>query len=292
MTLVYESSARSPVHSGITTASASAGNILALVILYFLSKYLSKEEISLWGWRIPFLLGGFLALICYFLRQNLQETEEYLAVKKEVSGQVFFHPLKTIFSSDFRAVFFGTILSISIASLLVIFIYIPTYITRFFQYSAESVYLAITIALVFSLALAPIAGIAAKKLGKRKVIFLSAVLLAISGCFMFNLLNFGTLSALIIFALIYEFFLTTLYVASLALLADLFSVKVRNTALSFCYNVGYAVASMSPVLVSFLIEKTGYGKSILVVFICVLASLMMLSIVMLWRRRDMRNEYD
>src|SRR5690606_30659054 len=38
---------------------------------------LTEPQLEAWGWRIPFLIGGALAIVVFYLRRGLAETESY-----------------------------------------------------------------------------------------------------------------------------------------------------------------------------------------------------------------------
>ncbi|HWU93956.1 MAG TPA: MFS transporter [Sphingomonas sp.] len=54
-----------------------SGQLVALLVLLVLQSLLSEPELDAWGWRIPFLIGGVLAVIVFWLRRRLAETESF-----------------------------------------------------------------------------------------------------------------------------------------------------------------------------------------------------------------------
>jgi len=54
------------------------GQVLALVVLVVLQHVLSKPALEAWGWRIPFAIGGALAIVVFWIRTGLDETRAYL----------------------------------------------------------------------------------------------------------------------------------------------------------------------------------------------------------------------
>jgi MHS family alpha-ketoglutarate permease-like MFS transporter len=53
------------------------GQLVALAVLLVLQSVLSEQALEQWGWRIPFAIGGALALIVLVLRRRLMETEHF-----------------------------------------------------------------------------------------------------------------------------------------------------------------------------------------------------------------------
>ncbi len=57
------------------TAGILAGTLLGAI----LTATLSKDDMSSWGWRIPFLIGGVLGIYALFMRAKMKETEAFEA---------------------------------------------------------------------------------------------------------------------------------------------------------------------------------------------------------------------
>ncbi|MGC6401731.1 MFS transporter [Sphingomonas sp. FW199] len=53
------------------------GQLSALGLLLLLQQFLPREALDAWGWRIPFLIGGVLAISVFWLRRGLVETESF-----------------------------------------------------------------------------------------------------------------------------------------------------------------------------------------------------------------------
>jgi len=54
------------------------GQVLALGVLVALQHLLPKADLEAWGWRIPFAIGGVLAIVVFWIRTGLDETRAYL----------------------------------------------------------------------------------------------------------------------------------------------------------------------------------------------------------------------
>jgi MHS family alpha-ketoglutarate permease-like MFS transporter len=54
-----------------------SGQLIASVVLLVLQLTLSEVDLDGWGWRIPFAIGAGLALIVFYLRRRLTETESF-----------------------------------------------------------------------------------------------------------------------------------------------------------------------------------------------------------------------
>jgi MHS family alpha-ketoglutarate permease-like MFS transporter len=54
-----------------------SGQLVALLVLLILQASMSEADLKSWGWRIPFAVGGVLALGVFWLRRRLAETESF-----------------------------------------------------------------------------------------------------------------------------------------------------------------------------------------------------------------------
>jgi MFS transporter, MHS family, alpha-ketoglutarate permease len=52
------------------------GQLLASLVLVCLQAVMTGEELTAWGWRIPFFIGAGLAIVALYLRRSLAETKE------------------------------------------------------------------------------------------------------------------------------------------------------------------------------------------------------------------------
>ncbi|MHC5306662.1 MFS family transporter [Bartonella sp. LJL80] len=50
------------------------GQLLAVFVVVLLEMFLDDAELKAWGWRVPFVIGAFTAIIAFYLRRSLHET--------------------------------------------------------------------------------------------------------------------------------------------------------------------------------------------------------------------------
>jgi len=59
------------------------GQLLATMVLLTLQHTLTKAELSEWGWRVPFAIGGVLALVVFWVQTSLEESASFKNVAPE-----------------------------------------------------------------------------------------------------------------------------------------------------------------------------------------------------------------
>jgi MHS family alpha-ketoglutarate permease-like MFS transporter len=57
------------------------GQLTALAVLIVLQNFLPKPDLESWGWRIPFAIGGLLAIVVFFIRMGLEESPSFVAAQ-------------------------------------------------------------------------------------------------------------------------------------------------------------------------------------------------------------------
>ncbi|HEX8445922.1 MAG TPA: MFS transporter [Sphingomonas sp.] len=60
-----------------------SGQLLAICVLLILQSTMAEADLDAWGWRIPFAIGGVLAIVVFYIRRGLAETESYAKAKAE-----------------------------------------------------------------------------------------------------------------------------------------------------------------------------------------------------------------
>jgi MHS family alpha-ketoglutarate permease-like MFS transporter len=64
--------------SSFSYVTVIGGQLLALAVLIVLQHALSRAAMQSWGWRIPFALGGLLAVVAYWLRRHMPESPSFV----------------------------------------------------------------------------------------------------------------------------------------------------------------------------------------------------------------------
>jgi MHS family alpha-ketoglutarate permease-like MFS transporter len=64
-------------YSSFQYVTLISGQLIALVVLLVLQRQLGNAALESWGWRVPFAIGGALAIIALWLRRGLEETPSF-----------------------------------------------------------------------------------------------------------------------------------------------------------------------------------------------------------------------
>lgn len=235
------------LHCGFLISAVSLGVTLGSGINYLLTKFFDGTAMLLWGFRIPFILGGLLAIIGFFIRKKIAETPLFLTLNPKRNNS-----LKEISKKHFAQIFAGIGMVIFPATLVTYLLAFPVYLHEIFYYQFPDIYLATTLGYLWCAVLIPIFGGLADHLG-RKALFMIALLLVIFfGPWIFGLLNYGTVGALFIFMGLWQIILAMLAACYFVLLPEAFPTEVRFTATAFSYNVAYTFAAFFPLIANYI----------------------------------------
>ncbi len=125
---VYLSEIATPGHKGFYVswqgASQQAAVMFAAVLGLTLTMRLKPDEMTMWGWRIPLVVGCSIIPLLFLLRRSLEKTPEFLDRKRRpASGEI----LRTL-ASNWKLVGLGTMLSVmGTVSFYMITAYTPTF---------------------------------------------------------------------------------------------------------------------------------------------------------------------
>jgi MHS family alpha-ketoglutarate permease-like MFS transporter len=71
-------------YSSFQYVTLIGGQLIAVALQLLLQKLiLSDNELKAWGWRIPFIIGGILSVIAFYIRSSLDETKSFENIKQE-----------------------------------------------------------------------------------------------------------------------------------------------------------------------------------------------------------------
>lgn len=257
MTVVseYTSANKRGIHCGFVLSSTAIGALLGSFVLYLINNFFKEATILEWAWRIPFLLGGILAVVSYIMRTSMDETPEFLEQKHILNRQSFWTPLRTLVKDHWTQVLLACGLSLLPSSLIITNIFYPTLLKGVYSYTQADLYLATTYSLLWSAVTTPLCGWAADYFGKERLFFMATLVFGPMILGAFNLLSLGGFKSLVVFMILNQIAISLLMSSYFSLLAGHFPVNVRYTGIAFCGNSMSVLTSMLPMGFSALLTR-------------------------------------
>lgn len=231
----------------IIMVGASIGSLSASLILFFMSSFMKYENLLNYGWRIAFLLGSFLMLVSYKIRNNLYETSDFISLSKEYSN-TYLKIINTILSHEKINLLIGCLIILPAASLIIFNLYFPFYIQKIITIQIPSIYIAIILGLIFAIIILPISGYLGDKLGNMKLIVFFLIIAILGFKPLYDMLYYDANpeSKIILFIIFYQFIIAGLIPNVYNYVGSLFPTQIRLTATSFAYNIAYLIGSLLP----------------------------------------------
>ncbi len=239
------------ISCGFVISSTCVGATCATGILALLTYSLSAADISSWGWRIPFLIGGALAFISWYLRTRMYETPEFSRIEQNQKLNKPWTPLFNAIAQHPLSVLTGIGLMLFPAAMVMTNIYFASYLISAYGFEATSVYSGMTLGLIAAAVFVPFFGWVSDHLGIKTIFICTCAGFCIACQHLFGLLDTHTQWGLFSFLLLWQVFLCASTACALPWLTQLFQTEVRFTSVSLCYNIGYVICAFLPNIYTF-----------------------------------------
>lgn len=268
-------------YSSFQYVTLVGGQLLASVLGVVMLLLMSKEQMMDGGWRIPFIIGGTVAILSYFARRNIKETLHSDNNKADDTA----HPEKAGSLASLLRYNWRTFLLVvgytSAGSLTfyVLTVYSKTYITSL-GFEEKTTGLMMTCALFVFMLAQPVFGILSDRIGRRASMILFSITCAI---FIYPVMviampYFHDSAVIVTLLLIFLMLLLSFYSSISGIVkAEMFPHHIRALGVGFAYAVGNALfgGSAPAVALQFKsagIENTFYIYVIVMLLICLFCS--------------------
>ena len=221
-----------------------------------LTRTLSAESMSQWGWRLPLLLSLPLGLIGLYIRFKLEETPAFTALSRE--GGVQKSPLLTTLRRDYRSVLIGIGIAATNSCMMALyFIYLPSALKEFTDFSAADAQLITFVGLVaYCAAVLPFARLS-DRVGRIPLLLASSAALIVLIYPSLVLLSSGVLHLAVAAMVVVTPVVAANIAAVTPLLSEMFATDTRYTGLSLGWQMATTLfAGPTPIILAAL---AGFG---------------------------------
>jgi MHS family proline/betaine transporter-like MFS transporter len=231
-------------HKGLAASLPMAGICLGILlgsgVSYLTSSFLTSEQFAQWGWRIPFLLAGFIMPVGFYIRKYASETPEFSSNKQ--AGHIETSPIKTVFNNHKGNILISIFLNAA-GSVLFYFqvIYISNYYKQERYFDHQSVDMLVNCSYVLMAIVALLGGYLSDRIGRLMAFGMVLLLIVILIFPMTKYLMIGNWQQVIIAHIVLSS-LAALYIgAEPAMQCEIYPSSIRNTALSIAYNIATSI---------------------------------------------------
>lgn len=222
-------------YSSFMFFSAAIGILMASSLAWLLTTILTEQQMSNYGWRIPFLLGALGGLVGMWIRRSVPDSEMTHAKEKVKNPLIFLiknHPKETL-----------RIVGISILTTFAFYIfivYVPSYAIKALGAEPKVAFAANTIALVVFMLCQPVFGWLSDKIGRKPqlIVFAVGYLLFFYPIIKWMDSSFSSILLVEIFGLLLYALYTSI---GPTLMSEQFPTEVRAVGIGAPYNLMVAL---------------------------------------------------
>jgi len=256
--MVYTTEGSSPLMRGLVSSSTAAGTTIGFILgsgtAWLVNASLPAEEVTSWGWRIPFVGSVVFLIVGYLLRRGIVETAEGL------KARTFRTKLLPSLIADWRPIVqtFG-IVAMTNAAYYLTFTYAVERRKALATVSGELFLLANTLTLVVVLFSKPLGGWLSDKVGRRKLMMTLTVAVMALIYPALQMMLYGAPSSFIFGQILVAVPIGMALGLQGAMVVEIFPLRSRVTSMSLAYSITLALAGgTAPLVSTWLIETLGH----------------------------------
>jgi MFS transporter, MHS family, citrate/tricarballylate:H+ symporter len=257
---VYLSEIATKGHKGFYVSWQSGSQQVAVMVVALLgvalNSYLEPQQMTQWGWRIPFLIGCLIVPLIFVLRRGLAETDAFLQGQRHATAREIFRAV----AGHWRLVLTGTLM-VTMTTVLFYFItaYTPTFGTAVLHLRATDslvVTLCVGISNLFWL---PVMGALSDRVGRRSLLVVFTTLTLVSAYPALSwLVDAPSFARLMTVELWLSFLFGSYNGAMVVALAEIMPVRVKTASFAVAYSLATATfGGFTPAVSTYLIHVTG-----------------------------------
>lgn len=257
---VYLAEMATPGNKGVYVSWQSGSQQVAIIVAaalgYALNVWMSKEMVSQWGWRIPFIVGCLIVPFLFVLRRSLQETEAFLARRHHPTIAMIYESMLV----NWRVVLAGMLLvAMTTVSFYLITVYTPTFGKSVLHLSTRDSLLVTFFVGVSNLFWLPVMDALSDRVGRRPVLIIFTLLTMATSYWAVSWLVAAPSFSHMLGVELWLSFLYGSYNGQMVVaLTEVMPVDVRTAGFSLAYSLATALfGGFTPAVATWLIKVTG-----------------------------------
>lgn len=261
-----------------------SGQLLAILLLLLLQSVMTEAALDVWGWRIPFAVGAMLAVVVFYIRRGLAETESFRNAAAQGTPKSGFwqlvrhHPRET-----------GVVMMLTAGGTLAFYaysIYMQKFLVNTSGFTRETASLINGVTLFGFMALQPLGGALSDRIGRRPLMIGFGVLGVLATYPIFTALettrSAWTAGALVMAALV----IVTGYTSINAVVkAELFPAHIRALGVALPYALANTIFGGTAEYVALWLKQSGWERG----FYWYVTAMIAASLIVYLRMRDTRD---
>ena len=259
---------------------APIGLLLSGGTFLLLSDNMTNEQFFDYGWRIPFIASAVLVVVGFYIRLKITETPAFLT-SLETNKKVQI-PLLTLLKSYRRELVFGTLAAVTtFLTFYLMTVFSLSWATTDLGFARRDLLIMQLFSVFFFGISIPISALLADRFGRRLVLIIVSVAIALFGLSFSLFLGSGNSNLITVFLCLGMTLMGLTYGPLGTFLSELFPTQVRYSGASITFNsAGIIGAAFAPIIAIWIAKNYGItyvGVYLSVAAITTLCSLLLIS---------------
>jgi len=256
--MVYTTEGSSPLMRGLVSSSTAAGTTIGFILgsgtAWLVNSWLPADQVTSWGWRIPFIGSVVFMIVGYLLRRGIIETAEGL------KARMIRPKLWPSLIADWRPIIqtFG-IVAMTNAAYYVTFTFAVERRKSLATAHGSEFLLANTLTLLVVLISKPLGGWLSDKIGRRRQMMVLTVAVMALMYPALQWMLYGEPGMFIVGQILIAVPIGMALGMQGAMVVEIFPLRSRVTSMSFAYSITLALAGgTAPMVAKWLIDTLGH----------------------------------
>ncbi|OWF65197.1 alpha-ketoglutarate permease [Polynucleobacter hirudinilacicola] len=242
-------------YSSFQYVTLIGGQLMAVLVILILQQFLDESQLKEWGWRIPFVIGAFAAVIVLFLRKTLSETAPNLSEVNKDAGSI-----KALFRDHKKAFF--TVLGYTAGGSLSFYTfttYMQKYLVNSAHMSIQTASAVMTGCLLVFMLMQPVFGALSDRIGRRNNMLLFGGLGVLFTIPMMAILQGVSESWIAFLVISFALGIISFYTSIAAIVkAEMFPPEVRALGVGLSYAIANSIFGGTAEFVALSFKAQGY----------------------------------
>lgn len=245
------------LYVAFTYSFANIPPIVAALFVLLLTNILSGDDYASWGWRIPFLIGGPLALVGLYIRNKVDESPAFKAT--QAAKRVASTPLRDAVQSQKQQMAFSFALAaFSSLGFYTLSGYFVSYLTTTVGLDSNSALISNSIALFVAFLVMILGGRLSDAFGRKPLLLAGVIINALVCIPAYLLASQGSLLSAVLGQSLLAFGCGLFWGPVGIALLELFPTRTRFSASAVSYNMAYTIfGGTAPFVGVWLVLQTG-----------------------------------
>ncbi|MBL3687904.1 MFS transporter [Leucobacter zeae] len=257
-----------PIHRrglfiNVTLAATALPSVIAAFFVLFLSSTMTDAAFHDWGWRVPFLIALPLALVGLWIRAKTEESPAFKEMVREQeraeSEAVRATPVRDAFRTNWlKMIQVVFVMGLTAMGFYFLSGYFISYVETAGNLSRDQSLLLNGAAMLAYTVLLPVAGAIGDRVGRRPMLIIGAIAIAVLAIPAFLLVTSGDVLLALCGQMIFVAAICCYGGGCYTFFIEVFDTKSRFTSAAFSYNLGYALlGGTAPFIGTALVNATG-----------------------------------